>query len=68
MLKPTDDREKWLVVTRWKDEESFQLWLSSPSFAEGHHSAVAPAGGEAPKPVSSRSELWSFEIAGGSAG
>ncbi|MBC7633491.1 antibiotic biosynthesis monooxygenase [Aeromicrobium sp.] len=68
LLKPTDDREQWLVVTRWKDEESFQSWLSSPSFAEGHRSAAERAGDEATKPVSSHSELWSYEIAGGSAG
>ena len=28
LLKPTDDRTTWLVVTRWRDEESFQAWLS----------------------------------------
>lgn len=36
LLKPTDDRRTWLVVTRWADEESFQAWISSPSFAHGH--------------------------------
>jgi heme-degrading monooxygenase HmoA len=68
LLKPTDEREQWLVVTRWADEDSFQAWVSSPEFAEGHRSAVERAGGEAPRPVSSHSELWSYEIAGGSAG
>ena len=29
LLKPTDDRSTWLVVTRWRDEESFQAWVSS---------------------------------------
>ena len=24
LLKPTDERDVWLVVTRWRDEESFQ--------------------------------------------
>jgi heme oxygenase (mycobilin-producing) len=66
LLKPTDDRTTWLVVTRWRDEESFQAWLSSPSFGHGHRSAAARAGGEAPKPVSVHSELWSYEVAGGS--
>jgi heme-degrading monooxygenase HmoA len=68
LLKPTDDREQWLVVTRWRDEDAFQAWLSSPSFAEGHRSAVERAGGDAPKPVSTHSELWSYEVAGGSQG
>ena len=66
LLKPTDDRDQWLVVTRWRDEDAFQAWVSSESFAEGHRSAVERAGGEAPKPVSTHSEVWSYEIAGGS--
>ncbi len=68
LLKPTDDRTQWLVLTRWADEESFQAWVASPSFAEGHRSAVERAGGEAPKPVSTHSEIWNYEIAGGSQG
>ena len=68
LLKPTDDRTTWLVVTRWKDEESFQAWLNSPAFAHGHQSAAERSGGEAPKPVGTHSEVWSYEIAGGSAG
>ena len=49
LLKPTDDRVQWLVVTRWRDEESFQAWLASPSFAHGHRSAAERSGGEAPQ-------------------
>lgn len=67
LLKPVDDRTTWLVVTRWRDEESFTAWTSSPSFAHGHRSAAERSGGETPKPVGVHSELWSFEIAGGSA-
>ena len=66
LLKPTDDRTVWLVVTRWRDEESFQTWLNSPAFAQGHRSAAERAGGERPAPVGVSSELWSYEIAGGS--
>ncbi len=66
LLRPTDDRTQWLVLTRWRDEEAFQAWVESPSFAEGHRSAVERAGGDAPKPVSTHSEVWSYEIAGGS--
>ena len=68
LLKPTDDRTQWLVLTRWADEESFQAWVSSPCFAEGHRSAVERAGGDAPKPVSTHSEVWNYEIAAGSKG
>jgi len=67
LLKPTDDRRQWLVITRWRDEQSFRDWVSSPSFADGHRSAVERADGEAPKPVSTHSEVWSYEIAGGTA-
>ena len=66
LLKPTDDRAVWLVVTRWRDEASFQAWLHSPAFGHGHRSAAERSGGEAPPPVGTDSELWSYEIAGGS--
>ena len=49
LLKPTDDREQWLVITRWRDEESFQAWLGSESFAHGHRS---PPSGRAAQPHS----------------
>ena len=68
LLKPTDERTTWLVVTRWRDDESFQAWLHSPAFGHGHRSAAERAGGEAPPPVGVSSELWSYEVAGGSAG
>lgn len=78
LLKPTDERTQWLVVTRWRDEESFQAWLSSPAFGEGHRGASADAGhghghghghgeghghGGGQAPVSTASELWSYEVA-----
>jgi heme oxygenase (mycobilin-producing) len=66
LLRPTDEREQWLVITRWRDEESFQAWVTSPGFAEGHRSAVERAGGAAPRPVSTHSEVWNYEVAGGS--
>jgi heme-degrading monooxygenase HmoA len=68
LLKPTDERTQWLVLTRWATEDDFQAWLSSPSFAEGHRTAAERAGGDAPKPVSTHSEVWSYEVAGGSKG
>ena len=68
LLKPTDGRTTWLVVTRWRDQASFDAWLSSPAFGHGHRSAAERAGGEASAPVGISSELWSYEIAGGSAG
>ena len=79
LLKPTDDRTTWLVVTRWRDEASFQAWLSSPAFSHGHRSEDGAAAGEKPggkagekpaekPPVAVHSELWSYDVVLGSKG
>ena len=66
LLKPTDpDRHVWLVVTRWKDEASFEAWTSSRGFAQGH---AREQGQDAPRPVGMSAELWGYVVAGGSAG
>ena len=54
------------MVTRWRDEDAFQAWVSSPAFAHGHRSASERAGEQPAGPVGVHSELWSYEIAGGS--
>jgi heme-degrading monooxygenase HmoA len=64
LLRPTDGRDQWLVVTRWRDEEAFQSWVASSAFAHGHAGSDRPAGHGGPVAVSS--ELWSYEPAGGS--
>ena len=43
LLQPTDERTTWLVVTRWRDEQSFKAWVSSPAFGHGHRSAAERA-------------------------
>jgi heme-degrading monooxygenase HmoA len=57
LLRPNDDRNQFLVYTRWRSEEDFQAWVQSPAFAHGHkaHSAQGP--------VSTHAELWSFDVA-----
>jgi heme-degrading monooxygenase HmoA len=45
LLRPTDERNTWLVVSRWRDEEAFNAWLQSPAFAHGHRGVSG--GGEA---------------------
>jgi len=62
LLKPTDERDQWLVVTRWRDEESFRAWLDSPAFAHGHRRSRPEGGDQAPSPVATHSELWSYEV------
>src|ERR1700748_207212 len=68
LLKPTDERTTWLVVTRWRDEDAFNAWLSSPAFAHGHRSQAERSGGDAPRPGGVHREVWSYQPAGGSAG
>ena len=64
LLRPTDDRNQWLVVTRWRDQESFDAWTTSAAFGQGHRGTDAPAGHGGP--VRTAAELWSYEVAGGS--
>ena len=79
LLRPTDERSTWLVVTRWRDEASFEAWRTSAAFGAGHghggggghgHGGGGGHGHGAAgeqRPVAVSSELWSFEVAGGSA-
>jgi heme-degrading monooxygenase HmoA len=83
LLKPVDERTTWLVVTRWRDDESFNAWVSSAAFGQGHRSQASADPGSEPsagapvagahgaggeqRPVGMSSALWSYEIAGGSA-
>ena len=68
LLKPTDERTTWLVVTRWRDEAAFKGWVASPAFVAGHQRTAGGGTDGGQKPVGMSSELWSYEIAGGSAG
>jgi heme-degrading monooxygenase HmoA len=44
LFQPTDGRTVWLVVTRWRDEQSFAAWSSSPAFGRGHRSEGSGSG------------------------
>ncbi len=59
LLRPTDGRETWLVMTRWRDEQSFLAWVSSPAFAHGHRGA---GGADGSTLVATHSELWSYAV------
>lgn len=57
LLRPTENFDRYLVITRWRDEEAFQAWMSSMAFQQGHArsaadaeatDAEAPAGGGHP--------------------
>lgn len=60
LLRPTDDRFTWLVVTRWRDKAAFDAWVASPAFAHGHRGASGE--GRDRPPVGTHSELWSFDV------
>lgn len=56
LLRPSDDREVFLVYTRWRSEGDFRAWTSSPAFEHGHRAHNTQG------PVSSHSELWAFDV------
>jgi heme oxygenase (mycobilin-producing) len=58
LLRPSDGKDRYFVVTRWRDEESFHAWTSSQAFAREHARAASPDG----RPVAAHAELLSFEV------
>jgi heme-degrading monooxygenase HmoA len=55
LLRPAEG-SRYLVYTRWASQDDFQAWMKSTYFSEGHkqHSQQGP--------VSTESEVWSFEV------
>ena len=73
LLRPSDDRETWLVYTRWVDEAAFDAWAAQALGQGGAHGGgQAPQGGGPGGPegaqqpqggrVATGSELWSFLV------
>jgi heme oxygenase (mycobilin-producing) len=56
LLAPTDDRDVFLVYTRWRSQDDFDTWLSSQAFQHGHKAHDTKG------PVGTGSELWSFDL------
>jgi heme-degrading monooxygenase HmoA len=56
LLAPSDDRDVFLVYTRWRTQADFDAWLNSQAFQHGHkaHSTQGPVG--------TGSELWSYDL------
>ena len=48
LLRPTEGTDKYLVVTKWRDDASFQAWMNSDAFQRGHAQSQgsAPSGDE----------------------
>ncbi len=57
LLRPTDGSGRYFVYTRWKDEESFQAWVSSQQFERGHAGQSGEGG-----PAASGADLLSFDV------
>ena len=36
LLRPTEGTDRYLVVTKWRDEAAFRAWMSSEAFTRGH--------------------------------
>lgn len=60
LLRPVEGQDRYLVYTRWDDEESFRAWTESRAFRHGH-SHESEEG-----PAATDSELWTFTVAQGS--
>lgn len=57
LLRPADGQDRYFVYTRWASKESFDAWLASSAFGQGHAQASADG------PAASGSEVWTFEVA-----
>jgi len=45
LLRPTEGTDRYLVVTKWRDDEAFQAWMNSEAFGRGH-GQQPPSSGE----------------------
>lgn len=58
LLRPVKGDDRYFVVTRWADEESYEAWRDGRGKADH-----AQQDGEEPrKPVSQKAELLEFEV------
>lgn len=53
LLRPTGEQSRYFVVTRWRDEASFEAWRSQ---RQPSHESTGR------QPVSSQAELLEFEV------
>lgn len=36
VLKPSNEKDEYLIVSHWSSEDDFKNWTKSPEFIEGH--------------------------------
>ena len=58
LLRPVSGETRYFVYTRWTDEESFQGWVSSEGFRQGHTRAESSDA----QPVATHASLLAFEV------
>lgn len=81
LLRPTEGTDRYLVVTKWRDEAAFEAWKNSEAFGQGHQQERsaqeseqghgAAHGGEQgghSGPAAAGSQLWGFEVVTSAAG
>lgn len=56
LLRPTDGRDVFHVMTEWESQEDFENWMRSASFQHGH------ASNQERGPVGTGSEVLQFEV------
>ncbi len=69
LLRPEDERNTWLVVTRWSNDAAFDGWRNSGSVEEAHR--TPPEVGEddePPRPTGLTAELWNSSVEARSSG
>ncbi|GAA1822072.1 antibiotic biosynthesis monooxygenase family protein [Nesterenkonia flava] len=59
LFQPADEREQWLVVTRWESDQAFTSWQNSEEFRKAHE-RTEDENGQKKKPVGTHAELWSY--------
>jgi heme-degrading monooxygenase HmoA len=57
LLRPVEGSDRYLVYTRWDSRDSFDAWVQSRAFGQGHAQAAASG------PAATDAELWTFEVA-----
>ncbi|MFP8882762.1 antibiotic biosynthesis monooxygenase family protein [Streptomyces mangrovi] len=65
LLRPVEGTDRYLVYTRWRDEASFQAWMSGPmksAHQGGGSGSGRPGGGAGRGPAASDSTVWTFEV------
>lgn len=56
LLRPAQGTADYLVVTHWRDEQSYQAWLGSRDFGRGHSGSGQPGA----SPAATGSQIWTF--------